>query len=47
MGLFGDFVEVTAYNDGELDLSKMITDTVLEMEKGTNVICEASFSYKV
>lgn len=46
MGLFGDFVEVTAYNDGQLDLSKMITDTVLEMEKGTNVICEASFSYK-
>ena len=45
MGLFGDFVEV--YNDGELDLSKMITDTVFEMKKGTNVICEASFSYKV
>ena len=30
MGLFGDCVEVTAYNDGELDLSKMITDTVFE-----------------
>ena len=46
MGLFGDFVEVTAYNEGKLDLAKMMKDTTLEMEKGTNVICEASFSYK-
>ena len=38
MGLFGDFVEVTEYNDGELDLSKMITDTVFEMKKGTNYL---------
>ena len=46
MGLFGDFVEVTAYKDDKLDLSRMITDTVAEMEKGTSVICEASFSYE-
>ena len=45
MGLFGDFVEVTAYKDGKLDLPKMIEDTETEMKKGTPVICEASFSY--
>lgn len=46
MGLFGDFVEVTAYNGEKLDLPKMIEKTVIEMEKGTKNICEASFSYK-
>lgn len=45
MGLFGDFVEVTAYNGEKLDLSQMIARTKEEMEKGTPVICEASFSY--
>lgn len=45
MGLFGDFVEVTAYNGEKLDLSQMIARTQEEMEKGTPVICEASFSY--
>ena len=45
MGLFGDFVEVTAYNGEKLDLSQMIERTKEEMEKGTPVICEASFSY--
>ena len=45
MGLFGDFVEVTAYKGEKLDLSRMITRTQEEMEKGTPVICEASFSY--
>ena len=45
MGLFGDFVEVTAYNGEKLDLPKMIEKTVIEMEKGTENICEASFSY--
>ena len=45
MGLFGDFVEVTAYNREKLDLPKMIEKTVIEMEKGTENICEASFSY--
>ena len=45
MGLFGDFVEVTAYNNKRLDLSKMIENTKSEMGKGTPVICEASFDY--
>lgn len=45
MGLFGDFVEVTAYNGEKLDLSAMIRATKAEMEKGTPIICEASFSY--
>ncbi len=46
MGLFGDFVEVTSYGkDNVLDLSKMIAKTKLEMEKGTPIICEASFDY--
>lgn len=45
MGLFGDFVEVTAYNGERLDLSQMIARTQEEIEKGTPVICEASFSY--
>lgn len=45
MGLFGDFVEVTAYSGDKLDLSQMITATKAEMEKGTPVICEASFQF--
>lgn len=45
MGLFGDFVEVTAYNGGKPDLPQMIAATKTEMEKGTPVICEASFQY--
>lgn len=45
MGLFGDFVEVTAYNGDKLDLPQMIAATKAEMEKGTPVICEASFQY--
>lgn len=45
MSLFGDFTEITAYDGDKLDLSKMIADTKTEMEKGTLVICEASFSY--
>lgn len=45
MGLFGDFVEVTAYHGDKLDLSQMIAATKAEMEKGTPVICEASFQY--
>lgn len=46
MGLFGDFIEVTSYNGNNLDLTKMIADTKIEMEKGTPIICEASFDYK-
>lgn len=45
MGMFGDYVEVTAYTDGQLDLNKMIKATREEMEKGTEIICEASFEY--
>ena len=46
-GLFGPSVNVTAYKeDGKLDLPQMIENTRLEMEKGTEVICEASFSYE-
>jgi hypothetical protein len=45
MGLFGDFVEVTAYKGEKLDLPKMIEKTIKEMENGTDNICEASFSY--
>lgn len=45
MGLFGDFVEVTAYDDEKIDLSKMIENTKAEMAKGTPVICEASFDF--
>lgn len=45
MGLFGDYVEVTAYKNDKLDLSKMIETAKAEMQKGTPVICEASFEY--
>lgn len=46
MDLFGDYVEVTTYKeDGNLDLPKMIEKTAEEMQKGTDNICEASFSY--
>ena len=46
-GLFGPSVDVTVYrDDGKLDLPQMIENTRLEMEKGTEVICEASFSYE-
>ena len=47
MGLFGAYVEVTAKKeDGSLDLAAMIENTRQEMEKGTEVICEASFTYE-
>lgn len=45
MSLFGDFVEVTTIQDERLDLNAMIARTREEMERGTEVICEASFSY--
>lgn len=45
MQYFGDFVEVTELKeDGKLDLCKMVERTKEEIEKGTNNICEASFS---
>ncbi len=45
MGIFSDYVEVTAYKGEKLDLPKMIDNTRIEMSKGTPVICEASFVY--
>lgn len=47
MGIFGDYTEVTEYkDDGKIDNAKMIERTKEELEKGTKVICEASFSYE-
>ena len=44
-GLFGPYVNVTAYKEGDkLDLPQMIRNTEEEMAKGTPVICEAAFS---
>lgn len=45
MQLFGDFVEVTAYDGDKIDIKKMLENTETEMSKGTPVICEASFSF--
>lgn len=46
MGLLGDYVEVTTYKeDGSLDLKSMIEKTRQEIERGTENICEASFSF--
>ena len=45
MGLFGDYVEVTAYSNDRIDLAQMIQNTKEEMAKGTPIICEASFDY--
>ena len=47
MGLFGPFVEVTTIRaDGSLDLTAMVEKTKEEMTKGTDVICEASFTFE-
>ncbi len=46
MGLFGEFVEVTAKKpDGKLDLEEMKRKTKECMENGVENICEASFGY--
>ena len=45
MQLFGQFVEVTTKREDDgLDLQVMVKKTKEEMAKGTDVICEASFS---
>ena len=44
-GIFGAYVEITAYDGEKLDPSKMIADTKAEMDKGTPVICEATFVF--
>ena len=47
MGLFGSFVEVTVKReDGGLDLAAMVEKTKEEMERGTDAICEASFTFE-
>ena len=47
MGLFGNYVEVTAEReDGSLDLEAMVEKTKQEMNKGTENICEASFTFE-
>lgn len=47
MGLFGDFTEVTTVReDGSLDISAMLEKTNACIKGGTEVICEASFSYE-
>ena len=46
MGIFGDYVDVTVCGaDNKPDLTKMIARTETEMKKGTENICDASFSY--
>ena len=46
MGLFGDYVEVTATKEnGALDLSKMIAKTKECIANGVQNICEASFDF--
>ncbi len=46
MGLFGEYEEVTAYNqDGKLDISKMLKNTADAINRGVENICEASFSH--
>ena len=46
-GLFGPSVNVSVYTeDGKPDLLQMIENTSAEMERETEVICEASFSFE-
>ena len=46
-GLFGPYVDVTTLKaDGSHDKTAMINKTKYEMGRGTEVICEASFSYQ-
>ena len=46
MGIFGDYAEVTSFDGEKLNLTKMIADTRIEMERETPVICEASFEFE-
>ena len=48
MSLFGDFIDVTTYdNQGKLNIASMIAKTKEEMNKETENICEASFSLDI
>lgn len=45
-GIFGDYIDVTVKkDDGSLDIGAMLNNTIDEINKGTDVICEAAFSY--
>ena len=44
-GYFGEFVDVTAYRNQQLDIAGMIENTKAEIEKHTPVICEAAFDF--
>lgn len=44
-GLFGEYADVTVYEDDRPDIPEMICRTKMEMSNGTPVICEASFDY--
>lgn len=47
MGLFGPYVEVTTkHEDSSLNLNTMVEKTKQEMERGTEVICEASLTFE-
>ena len=46
MGIFGDYVETTAYKaDGRLDYAKMLQTTQDLLEKNCPIVCEATFSW--
>lgn len=45
MGLFGEYIDVTSYNGDRIDIKAMLENTRVEMERGTHIICEASFDY--
>lgn len=45
MGLFGEFVDVTSYRGDRIDINAMLENTRVEMERDTQIICEASFDY--
>ena len=44
--LFGDYTDVSVMKDDRPDIPEMLRRTKEEMEKGSLVICEASFSYE-
>lgn len=44
-GLFGTYVDVSAFKNDRPDIPVMILRTQEEMEKETPIICEASFDY--
>ena len=45
-GLFGDYTDVTVRDGDKLDIKQMLENTKAEIDKGTEVICEAAFSFE-